>query len=89
MQWQIILVRSDNKTVNRNRRKKGSCAVNPLRGADLKETWGPDELSKNTEQFSLYSCDVRGRVFFIVNKLFSRLDVYFYRFTWPRFFFTF
>ena len=65
MEWQIILVRSDNKTVNRNRRKKGRCAVNPLRGADLKEPWEPDELSKSTEQFSLYSCDVRERGFLL------------------------
>ena len=37
--------------------------MGPLRGADLKGTWEPDKLSKNTEQFSLYYCDVRERIF--------------------------
>ena len=54
--------------------------MSPLRGADLKGILEPDELSKNTEKFSLYCCDVRGRIFFRIFILVVLLSLNFYFF---------
>ena len=62
----------------------GGGGVSPLRGADLHQI--SCQRTLNSFHCTLLTSE---KGFFIVNKLFSPLDVYFYGFNWPSFFFTF
>ena len=56
--------------------------MKPLRGADLNQM--SCQRTLNSVHCTLVTSE---KGVFIVNELFSRLDGYFYRFTWPSFFF--